>query len=140
MVHFEPILDRARMRHAKLYGRRHKVKASYLTENAKRIPGAPRYPRRFIRVLDPETKAMTDWDFSRGILKLIAQSDPTETPVSKEAIRKKIFLSGLGGRYKVNTGGLRALPEIIPTSCMETGNAIVRALRRIATKHPGDLT
>ena len=58
-----------------------------------------------------------------------AQADAT-----KAQVRKRIFLSGVGGRYLIHTGGLSGLPDAVTCSDFRAGNAIVRTLRRIAAK------
>ena len=47
------------------------------------------------------------------------------------AIRRRIYMSGMGGAYVVHTGGLLGMPDTIRLTSARTGHAIVRALRAL---------
>ena len=51
--------------------------------------------------------------------------------MTKREIRRRIYMSGMGGSYTVHTGGLLGMPAAIHLSSARTGHAIVRALRAL---------
>ena len=51
--------------------------------------------------------------------------------MTKREIRRRIYMSGMGGAYVVHTGGLLGMPDTIRLTSARTGHATVRALRAL---------
>ncbi|MDR6954165.1 hypothetical protein J2X65_003533 [Ancylobacter sp. 3268] len=70
-------LRRAKNAHARHFGRLNGLVARVCTGTDRRLPGARHYPKRFIRVEDQESGAITDWAFHRPRLEKIAERPPS---------------------------------------------------------------
>lgn len=137
MLNEHDALARAKLNHARRFGRSRQLRAAICNASTQRLADARRsYTRRFIRVIDQSTGTVSDWSTHGARLELIAVKQPEAARPTRKEIRKAIYLSGSGGRHLVHTGGIEGLPATIPITCAEAGNRVVRLLRAIAVSTP----
>lgn len=133
MLNEDDALARAKLNHARRFGRSRQLRAAICNASTQRLADARRsYTRRFIRVIDQSTGTVSDWSTHGARLELIAVKRPEAARPTRKEIRKAIYLSSAGGRHLIHTGGLEGLPVAIPIACCDAGNRLVRLLRSIA--------